>query len=38
MKPHGFHRDALEEYAQAAEDYAAINPELGVRFYDEIEP
>jgi hypothetical protein len=32
MKPHGFHRDALEEYAQAAGDYAKISPELGGRF------
>ena len=37
MKSHGFHREALDEYAQAAEDYAKINPELGGRFYDEIE-
>jgi hypothetical protein len=37
MKPHGFHREALEEYAQAAEDYAKIDPDLGGRFYDEIE-
>jgi hypothetical protein len=37
MKPHGFHREALEEYARAAEDYAKISPELGGRFYDEIE-
>jgi len=37
MKPHGFHREALDEYAHAAEDYAKIAPELGVRFYDEIE-
>jgi hypothetical protein len=37
MKPHGFHRDALEEYAQAAEYYVAISPGLGGRFYDEIE-
>ena len=37
MKPHGFHREALEEYAQAAADYAAIQPELGGRFYDEVE-
>jgi len=37
MKPHGFHRETLDEYAQAAEDYAKINPELGGRFYDEIE-
>ncbi len=37
MKPHGFHREAEEEYAKAAEDFAAINPELGGRFYDEME-
>lgn len=37
MKPHGFHREALEEYAKAAEDYAKASPELGGRFYDEIE-
>jgi hypothetical protein len=32
MKPHGFHHEALEEYARAAEDYSAISPELGGRF------
>ena len=37
MKPHGFHREALEEYSQAAGDYANIDPVLGGRFYDEIE-
>ena len=37
MKPHGFHREAREEYVQAAQDYAAVSPELGGRFYDEIE-
>lgn len=37
MKPHGFHREALDEYAQAAGDYAKISPELGGRFYDEME-
>jgi len=37
VKPHGFHRDALAEYAQAAQDYAAVSPELGGRFYDEME-
>ena len=36
MKPHGFYREAEEE-AQAALEYAAISPELGGRFYDEIE-
>ncbi len=29
MKPHGFHPEALAEYQWAAEDYAAISPELG---------
>jgi toxin ParE1/3/4 len=37
MKPHGFHREALEEYVQAAEYYAKISPELGGRFHEEIE-
>jgi len=37
MKPHGFHPEALEEYAEAAAYYAKINPGLGGRFYDEIE-
>ena len=37
MKPHGFHREARAEYVQAAQDYAAVSPELGSRFYDEIE-
>lgn len=37
MKPHEFHREAEAEYVKAAEDYAAISPELGERFYDEIE-
>ncbi len=37
MKPHGFHREADAEYAVAAEYYASISPELGGRFYDEIE-
>ena len=37
MKPHEFHREASEEYAKAAEDFAAISAELGGRFYDEIE-
>jgi hypothetical protein len=37
VKPHGFHREARSEYAQAAEDYAAVSPELGGRFYDEME-
>ncbi len=37
MKPHRFHREAGDEYADAAEHYAKINPDLGGRFYDEIE-
>jgi len=37
VKPHGFHREADAEYAAAAEYYAGISPELGGRFYDEIE-
>jgi hypothetical protein len=36
-KSHGFHREAEAEYVQAAKDYAEISPELGGRFYDEIE-
>jgi len=37
VKPHIFHPDAGEEYARAVEYYAAITPELGSRFHDEIE-
>lgn len=37
MKPYGFHHEAGEEYAKAAEDFTAISPELGGRFYDEME-
>jgi hypothetical protein len=37
VKPHVFHPDAGEEYARAAEYYAGIVPELGSRFYGEIE-
>ena len=37
MKPYAFHPQAAEEYAQAAQYYAAIAPELGGRFYDEME-
>lgn len=37
MKPHAFHPEASQEYTQAAEYYAAIAPELGGRFFDEIE-
>ena len=37
MKPHIFHPDAGEEYARAAEYYADIASELGIRFHNEIE-
>ena len=37
MKPHYFHPEAAEEYAAAADYYFKIQPELGGRFYDEIE-
>ena len=37
MKPHVFHPLADAEYTAAATRYASIDPELGGRFYDEIE-
>jgi plasmid stabilization system protein ParE len=37
VKPHAFHRDAQQEFIEAAGYYTRILPELGVRFYDEIE-
>jgi toxin ParE1/3/4 len=37
VKPYAFHPEAGGEYTQAAEYYAAIAPELGGSFYDEIE-
>ena len=37
MKPRAFHPEADEEYANAAEYYTRIEPELGQRFHDEIE-
>jgi plasmid stabilization system protein ParE len=37
VKPYAFHPQAAEEYTQAAQYYSAIAPELGARFYDEIE-
>ena len=37
MKPHAFHPEADAEYAEAAQYYAQIRPELGGRFHDEIE-
>jgi toxin ParE1/3/4 len=37
VKRHVFHPDADKEYAQAATFYKRIDPELGRRFFDEIE-
>jgi plasmid stabilization system protein ParE len=37
VKPHAFHPEADAEYSEAAKYYSKINPELGGRFYDEIE-
>ena len=37
MKPHVFHPEAGEEYSEAVQYYAAITPELGSRFHDEID-
>ena len=37
MKARAFHPQADEEYAEAVEYCAHINPELGKRFYDHIE-
>ena len=37
MKLHEFHPEARAEYADAARHYAGIGPELGERFYREIE-
>ncbi len=37
MKPHAFHPEAEQEYVQAAEYYTAVDPELGGRFYDDME-
>jgi toxin ParE1/3/4 len=37
VKPHVFHPEAEAEYAEAAGFYARIGPELGGRFFDEIE-
>lgn len=37
MKPHAFHPEAAAEYAEAASYYAQIHPELGGRFYDEMD-
>lgn len=37
MKPHAFHPEAVEEYAEAAKYYFQIEPELAGRFYGELE-
>jgi toxin ParE1/3/4 len=37
VKPHTFHPEAAEEYAQAVGDYAAISSNLADRFNHEIE-
>lgn len=37
MKPYRFHREADAEFTGALRSYAEIGPELGDRFYDEIE-
>jgi hypothetical protein len=37
LKARAFHRVAQREYTSAAKYYAKASPELGVRFYDEID-
>ena len=37
MKPHSFHREAREEYAEAAKHYVGVSPVLGQRFYQVID-
>ena len=37
MKRHVFHPAAAEEYTKAVEFYRGLDPDLGVRFYDEME-
>jgi plasmid stabilization system protein ParE len=37
VKPHALHPEADAEYEEAVRHYASITPELGNRFYDEIE-
>jgi toxin ParE1/3/4 len=37
VKRHDFHPEAEEEYVQAVDYYANIEPNLGNRLYDEIE-
>ncbi|MEZ5415486.1 MAG: type II toxin-antitoxin system RelE/ParE family toxin [Opitutaceae bacterium] len=36
MKGFAFHREAGEEFLEALRHYAAVEPSLGNRFYDEI--
>ena len=37
MKPYRFHREADAEFTDALGYYAGLGPELGGRFYDEVE-
>ena len=37
MKPPAFHPEAEQKYAQAAKYYSEVDPDLGGRFYDEME-
>jgi plasmid stabilization system protein ParE len=37
LKAHAFHPTAQREYCAAAKFYAKISPELGMRFYDEMD-
>ncbi len=37
MKPYIFHPEAEAEYVEAAQYYTGIDPELGGRFFDDIE-
>jgi toxin ParE1/3/4 len=37
VKQHVFHPEAEQEYSDAARFYTRVSPELGARFYDEIE-
>jgi toxin ParE1/3/4 len=37
VKRHVFHAEAAEEYAEAAEYYAAVDPQIAGRFYTEIQ-
>ena len=37
MKPHAVHPAAENEYAEAAEYYSRLDPQLGRRFHDAIE-